>query len=109
MTDALLIDNDNVIKMIDLVDDEGTPQNDAVVKVTLLDSDGNNVAGQTWPLLLSYVDGSNGHYRGVLKYTLGLSHGQSLEADVDVAAGGLRYRERRPVIAEINRGSSSNG
>lgn len=107
MTEALRIDNDNVIELLDLVDDEGTPQNDAVVKVTLLDNAGNSVAGQTWPLVLAYVPGSNGHYRGVLKYTLEVTHGQALEADVDVTAGGLRYRELRRVVAEINRGSEA--
>ena len=36
--------------------------NDASVTVTILDSNGDELAGEAWPVALPYVSGSNGNY-----------------------------------------------
>lgn len=40
--------------------------NDAVAEVTLKDENGDELAGQAWPLTLVYVTGSDGDYEGTL-------------------------------------------
>jgi hypothetical protein len=44
--------------------------NDATVTVTVKDSDGAEVAGQVWPLTMSYVAASDGNYRAFLSAQL---------------------------------------
>ena len=41
--------------------------NTATVRATMYDALGVQVAGQTWPLVLSYATASNGNYSGILE------------------------------------------
>lgn len=62
--------------------------NAATVTVTLKDeADGTEVSGETWPLSMSYVTGSNGIYRATLADTLSLSEGSSYLAEISANAG----------------------
>lgn len=97
---TLYIDNDNRIKLVGLADADNTYQNSATVQVTLKDDQGNNLAGQTWPLALSYVAASNGDYKEVLQDTIsGLTNGDDITAVVDVESGGLTAHWEIPVKA----------
>jgi hypothetical protein len=61
--------------------------NDATVTVTLYKGEtGNTVAGETWPLSLSYVSASNGDYEAVLSDGLALREGRIYVAVVTVDA-----------------------
>jgi len=84
----IYITNDNVIELTGLqsaVDE--TYQNSATVTVTITDSAGEEVAGETWPLAMAYVSGSDGDYRANLADTLTLVDGASYTAAVTADAG----------------------
>ena len=64
---AVYVGNTNIIDLVGLsseVDDAFI--NDADVEVTVVDEDGNEVSGQSWPLTMSYLPGSDGNYRGFI-------------------------------------------
>lgn len=61
--------------------------NDATVEVTVLDSAGNEVAGETWPKAMPYVPDSAGIYRCTLSASLALVARQVHCAKIDLAAG----------------------
>lgn len=93
MTCIVYVANTNLIEVLGLksvVEDVFIA--DADVTVTVKDADGANVAGQTWPLTLASIDGTDpeGNYRGVLKDTLQLTAGTLYVAHVDVDAGADR-------------------
>lgn len=68
---TLYLGNDMILEVVSLKDRlTGEAINDATVQVTLKDSAGTNVVGETWPLVLPYVTASNGVYRATLKDTL---------------------------------------
>lgn len=104
MTAKFLIANDNEIQLIGLADARGTYQNAGTVEVTIKDRDGAEVAGQTWPLTLSYVSGSEGDYRGVLDAALDVSVNDSIRAHVDVTAGGLAAHWEIQITAVVRKG-----
>ena len=89
MAGSIFLLNDNLIEVLRLQDEgNDTYLNDAIVTVTLKNSAGQNIAGETWPLALSYVAGSSGDYRGTLKSTLTLpTAGQSVVAEVSADGG----------------------
>ena len=102
----ILVDNDNVIQVTglkNLVDD--TYQNSATVTVTLKDSDGVDVVGETWPLTLTYVASSNGNYGANLADTLSLVDGCKYTGTViaDAGANGKAQWEEE-VIARTRNG-----
>lgn len=60
----------------------------ATVTATVKDSAGNAVAGETFPVTLLYVSGSNGRYEAALDKALALVDGAAYTAEITVAAGG---------------------
>ncbi len=54
--------------------------NNALVTMSLETKTGEPVSGQTWPILLSYIEGSKGRYVG------SFSHMTDLEADKEYVA-----------------------
>jgi hypothetical protein len=85
---SLIVETDNLIELDGLQDQSTSAYiNDATVTVTLLDSSGSEVAGETWPLTMGYVAASNGKYRATLADTLSLSPNKRYQAKV-VADGG---------------------
>jgi hypothetical protein len=68
----------------------GAYVNDATVTVVVKDSTGNNVSGETWPLSMIYVSGSEGNYRGILSNSLSFSSGRNYTAEISVDAGSNR-------------------
>lgn len=73
--------------------------NDATVAVSIKDDAGNNVTGETWPVALSYVAGSNGKYQANIAATLGISVGDIVTLFFTATAVGLdaEWQENREV------------
>lgn len=65
-----------------LIDEDDAPINDATVDVTLKDADGNEIAGETWPIAMNYVSTSDG------RYTATLTHELEVEVNASVFAHG---------------------
>jgi len=87
---SLIVGTDNKIQLDGLLDQSTSPQtyiNDATVTVTLTDTAGDEVSGETWPLAMSYVTSSNGKYTATLTDSLSLSPNKRYTAQV-VADGG---------------------
>lgn len=85
--------SDNIIEVTGTINAAtGSYINNADVTLTLVDADsGQEIAGQTWPLILSYVTGSNGDYRGTINDDISVSEQQEVVAKVTVDGGaGLR-------------------
>lgn len=89
---TIYVGNDSVLEVAGLVNAQtGTDINSANVSVHLRDTAGADVAGETWPKVMGYVDGSSGIYRATLPYTLSLSPGGRYAATIIADAGaGLR-------------------
>jgi len=84
----LYITNDNVIELDGLQNTVTEAYiNDATVTVTITDKDGTEVVGETWPLAMPYVRGSDGTYRANLADTLTLTNGARYAATVTADAG----------------------
>jgi len=81
---------------------DGTPINNATVTVELQDPDGAQVTGETWPLAMSYVSGSNGVYRATLPSTLVVTTGVGYTAIVKADDGsGSKGEWAAPVSVKV--------
>jgi hypothetical protein len=70
---TVFVANTNVLDLIGLKSEiEGTFINGAAVSVTVTDTSDAEVAGETWPLVMSYIAASSGNYRAILSDTLPL-------------------------------------
>ena len=88
MSDVLFYQNDNLLELDALTNQRtGAYINNATVTVTLTDLDDTEVAGETWPLAMSYVAASDGKYRATLKDSLSLTEGQRYKATITADAG----------------------
>lgn len=102
MAEIVYVANDNVLELTGLKNAVADDYiDDATVTVTLVDSAGNEVAGETWPLIMGYVAASDGDYRVTLPYGLDLSAGRSYTAQITADGGlGLRGYWALPVHAK---------
>ena len=93
--------NDTVLEVSGLKNEvSGAFLNSAAVTATLVDADGDQVAGETWPKTLVYVESSDGTYRATLPYTMALAAGGRYVAQISVNAGsGLRASFALPCVA----------
>lgn len=75
--------------------------NNATVAVSIKGADGNNLAGETWPVTLAYVAGSNGDYQGVISSAVSVAVGDIVTLYITATATGLdaEWREHREVKA----------
>lgn len=78
---------------------DGSFMNIALVNATLKDKDGNNVAGQSWPLRLNYLVDSDGMYQGILQDTLQLIENDTYLIIIDVDSEGLQAHTETELIA----------
>lgn len=104
MTDILYVGNSNSLSVTNLKDnDTGDLISDAVVTVTLKDSEGANVGGSgvSWPVTLAAVGGTPGAYRGVLPITLDIAGGQVYVADLTVTKDGATGFWRKRFKAKV--------
>jgi len=80
--------NDMVLELSDLTNETtGANVNDASVTVTLVDSAGIAVAGDTFPKTMTYVTGSDGLYRTTLLDTMTLTENAKYKAKISANAG----------------------
>lgn len=80
----------------------GANLNSATVTCTLTNADGDEVAGQSWPMALGYVTDSAGIYRGTLPYSLSISPDSRYTLKIDVNAGaGLRGHWEVPCVCRV--------
>ncbi len=80
--------NDNLLELDALKDAlTGSFLNAATVTVTVVDKDGTNVVGQTWPTSMGYVAASDGKYRAVLEDVMTLTVGEMYFAQITADAG----------------------
>ncbi|RUU23687.1 hypothetical protein EOD10_04435 [Mesorhizobium sp. M7A.T.Ca.TU.009.01.3.2] len=88
MSCIVYVANTNVIELTGLksaIEDEFI--DDATVTVTVKDSEGEEVSGQTWPTTMDFVVSSDGLYRGIIEDGVELTAGTTYVAHVDVDAG----------------------
>lgn len=107
MTQVIFDQNDNLLEVIDLknvVTD--TFVNTATVTATLVDSEGVDVVGESWPITLAYVAASDGLYQAILKDTLTLAPGDLYTAKIDADDGPNKVAHWEfPVRAKTRLGS----
>lgn len=86
---TILIGNDNNVTLADLTNAAtGAALTAAAVEATLYDADGDEVPGQSWPLVLNHA--GSGTYRGVLDAALSLTLGKVYRLTIAVDAGSGR-------------------
>lgn len=98
----LFVSNDNLIELSGLRNNTaatGVYINDAAVSITLKDSAGVEVAGETWPLSMGYVTASDGIYRAVIENTITITAGLVYAAEVSADGDGLQAFWALTVIA----------
>jgi hypothetical protein len=101
MASIIYVANTNVLELSGLKSAiEDAFINDATVTVTLKDSEGNAVTGQTWPTTMAYVAASDGVYRAIMKDGLSI-----VAADDDSAEGVGEYT----AFIEANAGTDRIG
>lgn len=97
----LFIKDSSKVARLDNLRNAATPGfvNNATVTLTLTDqTTGTPLAGQTWPVTLTYVAGSNGRYDATLDYDIVVTEGQRLLARYTVVHGMLQRQWIRDVL-----------
>lgn len=98
--DVIYLANDNLLELQGLQNAATAAYvNNATVTATVVDKNGANVAGQSWPVTLSYVSASNGNYRGTLEDALALTEGEDYTARVAISGAGLTAFFEHPLRA----------
>lgn len=98
----VLVENDNVVELCGLRNPiTGAFLNAATVDITITDSAGVEVTGETWPLTISYVAGSDGIYRATLDKVLGFIAGQRYTAVINAVEGGLDAKWTLDYLAKV--------
>lgn len=87
MSKKIYAGNDHKLTVDRLRDTDGQYINAAIVEAKVIDSDGNGVEGQTWPLSLSYVEGSDGKYEGILDDAMELQSGKNYTLVINTVDG----------------------
>lgn len=83
------LSNTNVIILDELtLASTGAYINDATVTVTIKDENDTELTGETWPLTMSYVTGSDGKYAGAVSSSVSVSAGDLLSCEVTATSGG---------------------
>jgi hypothetical protein len=110
MAELLYDGNDNLIRLTGAYTiDQDTDQpayltDSATVGVTLIDLlTDDDVVGETWPVSLTYVAGSQGDFVGVLRDGITVSPGQALIARVTIDNGTDQYGQIDVDVQVVNR------
>ena len=87
---VMWVDNDMLLEIDGLQDSsDDSYLNAATVTATIKDPDDTEITGQTLPISLSYVSGSNGKYQGVFDTLLALTAGDAGTIEVTAVEGTL--------------------
>lgn len=97
--------NDHVLELADLTNEvTGAPINNATVTVSLVDSAGVAVTGDTFPKTMSYVTSSDGLYRTTLLDTLNLTRNARYVAKISAnGGGGLQGYWEKDLICKVRK------
>lgn len=87
MSKKIYAKNDHKLTVDQLRDTDDQYINVATVEATVIDSAGNEVEGQTWPLSLSYVADSDGKYEGILDDAIEFTAGEEYTLIIDAVYG----------------------
>lgn len=75
--------------------------NDATVELTLLDSAGVEIVGQTWPLVMTYQTASDGNYYGTVEDTINVEDGDEGTARLEITGDGLETTLELDVVFRL--------
>jgi hypothetical protein len=79
----IYLNNDNLLSVAGLKNaSSGSFMNDATVTATLKDSASAVVTGQTFPLTLAYMAGTDGNYQATLQDTLNITENTIYTAEI---------------------------
>lgn len=99
--DVLYVSNDHVIEIQSLRDVDGKAISGAAAQATLYEADGvTPVAGQTWPLPLTYT-GARGTYRGELGSGVSVVAGKRYKLVLEAVYVGKMFEATRIVKARV--------
>ena len=74
--------------------------NDASANLTVKDENGNPVDGMTWPVLMDYVDASDGGYQATIESTVDLVENKFYTAEIVVVRGEFNGLFVIPLLAK---------
>lgn len=103
MADVIRISSDNLFEIRGLRNNaDQSFVNDATVELTLLDEiGGTELSGQSWPLVLSYLAGSDGVYQGTIQDTVVADDGDTAVAKIEVDGDGLQLTVHLDVVFDL--------
>lgn len=102
MTSIIYKDNEHLIELDALQNAaDSSYLNSATVTVTVKDSAGVNVTGETWPKAMAYVASSNGKYRATLSDAMAIVPGRYYAAYITAESSGLTGNWQIPLRAAI--------
>lgn len=94
------ISSDNVIQLDKFYDAVNAAYlNAATVTATMKDLEGTEVTGETWPVTLIYVSGSDGKYQATVDKDLVLTENSSYFIEITASESGIDKFFKRRVIA----------
>jgi len=102
MIQVIYLESSELIELIGLIDTSGPADvyvNDADCTLRVLDASGAEVAGENWPITMSYVAGSNGDYQATIGHTVQLIEGQEYAAKIVADSGSVRLTKKTPMKA----------
>ena len=104
VTQILYYQNDMMVEFSGLqnsIDDSYL--NGATVLLTLVDSDNNEVSGQTWPLVLVHDGGLDGVYQGIMDSVIDITVGLNYTAHITAVEGTLNGAWSIPLIVRTRK------
>lgn len=69
--------------------------------MTLKDSDGVEISGETWPKTLTYESASDGRYKCTLAAALALVAGKTYYGHITATQGGVTRFWKKPFLAMV--------
>lgn len=98
----IYIGSDNIIALTDLINTTtGAPILDATVEVTLVDSLGEEVTGETWPLAMELT--SSDEYVATLSHDLDIApHKHYVATIVAVSGDGITRTMKRTLVSQYD-------
>lgn len=105
MKQIIFLDNTTSVKLLGLQAD-GQFINDATVALTLTDSAGDPVVGETWPAALQYVADSNGDYKGTVSHLVDVTKNKEYTALITAEAPDGSHAKWTTTVVPVERDDS---
>lgn len=100
MSQILFVGNSNDIEISGLRNEAtGSIVTGATITARVLDSSGDPIDGQEWPLALPAVSGEPGTYRGQVSHAAELVARGRYTIQIDISGGGMVAALRVPAVA----------